>query len=356
MNKVDRRKKWPLQIVILASAVSTAQFFGLWFIFLAMTTNSNELQWAPLILQFSLNCCFIFLLVSMSYREFHLSRAVLSVRQTLQEEKQTFKFKEANLRLSKERVEAISKAKSEYLANLCHEFRTPMNAILGFSELLLNDSLTEEQQDYIETVYANSKHLLELIGDVLDLSKIESGQLEIVTEQFPLKKFIEDLEQLICPTIENKSLLFEVFLEENLPQTIIASHMHLRQCLINLISNAVRFTDSGSITLRLSGDSDGIYFDVSDTGIGISDEKFKRIFEPFMQAEKTTSHTFGGTGLGLAITKKLIELMGGGITVQSREGHGTTFTLYLPQDTKNMCDMPSALQAQKTDTDHPHSS
>ena len=329
-HKLERRQKWPPQVLILASAVSMAQFFGLWFIYLAMTSETTKLGWKPLILQFLLNYCFVFLLISMSFRAFHLSRMVTSARQTLQEERGKQKFREAGLRLSKERTEAASKAKSEYLANLCHEFRTPMNSIVGFSELLLNDSLTEEQQDYIETVYVNSKHLLDLIGNVLDFSKIESGQLEVVTESFLLETFIKDLDRIIRPTIEAKGLQFEVTLEGNLPKAIIASQMHLRQCLINLISNAVKFTDSGSVTLRLWDNSDGILFGVMDTGIGISKEKFEKIFKPFMQADKTTQLTHGGTGLGLTITKRLIELMGGTIMVESIEGRGTTFTLYLP--------------------------
>ena len=338
-NNIERRKKWPPQVLILAMAISMAQFFGMWYIYLVMTPETNDLRWTPLILQLLLNFCFAYLLISMSFRAFHLSRMVNAAHQTLQEEKRQKRFAEAHFRLSKERTEAEIKAKTEYMTNLSHELRTPMNAIVGFSELLLHESLTEEQQDYIRTVHANSKHLLGLINNVLDLSKIESGQLGLVPERLLLVTFINDIDRIIRPSIEAKGLRFEVNLGDDLPKEIIVSGVHLRQCLINLIGNAVKFTESGSITLRLQNKSNSIQFEISDTGIGISEENFEKIFEPFIQADKTTSHTFGGTGLGLAITKKLIELMDGTITVQSVEGQGTTFTLYLP------CENPVKINA-----------
>ncbi|MBE9180457.1 response regulator [Oculatella sp. LEGE 06141] len=246
-----------------------------------------------------------------------------------------------------EQLALTSKYKSEFLANMSHELRTPLNSLLILARLLGDNpdgNLSGKQVEYIRTIYSAGTDLLELINDILDLAKIESGTMSVEIEPLQLtdlKNYVEsNFEQLA----QTQNLTFRVELAENLPDTISTDARRLQQVLKNLLSNAFKFTDEGSITLRMApangsfvngtsdnGASSAIAFSVIDTGIGISPEKQAIIFEAFQQADGTTSRKYGGTGLGLSISRELAQLLGGWIELTSQLGQGSTFTLYLPQ-------------------------
>ncbi len=235
----------------------------------------------------------------------------------------------ANL-LANEAVIA-NNAKSEFLANMSHEIRTPMNSIIGFSDLLAEEELTEMQLKYVNMITSSSRHLLSLINDVLDFSKIEADRLKIEKVGFELRGFAEELRECLLPGARSKGLLFEFEVAADCPEVIKSDPTRLKQCLMNLISNAVKFTEKGYIKVRIKFDTDErLIIEVEDTGIGIAADKQELIFDPFTQADMSTTRHFGGTGLGLAITKKLIGLLGGEINLESKVGKGTTFILTLP--------------------------
>jgi signal transduction histidine kinase/CheY-like chemotaxis protein len=227
-----------------------------------------------------------------------------------------------------------NKAKSEFLANMSHEIRTPMNAIIGFSDLLAEEELTEEQESYLNTIINSSRNLLRLINDILDFSKIEAGKLQTEIIECTFEQFIGDIESFLRPMAAERGLDFHVLRCDDLPSVIFTDPVRLRQCLVNLTGNAIKFTDKGHVYINVSTerrtDKDYIRFDVEDTGIGIPAEKLGSIFEAFIQADGSTTRKFGGTGLGLTITKQLVELLGGTIAVSSTEGKGSVFTILLP--------------------------
>ncbi len=250
-------------------------------------------------------------------------------------------------------VMRASRYKSEFLANMSHELRTPLNSSLILAKLLAENpqgNLSAEQVRFSESIYSAGNDLLNLINDILDISKVEAGKLEVRPETCHLQRLADGIEQLFRPLTEKKKLQFSIDLEPGMPETIYTDRQRVEQILKNLLSNAVKFTDTGAVSLKVSRDSAGLAFRVTDSGIGIDANQQQLIFEAFHQADGTTSRRFGGTGLGLSISRTLAALLGGSIAVESTPGKGSTFTLYLPQtyDAASASLMPATTQASAT--------
>ena len=231
-------------------------------------------------------------------------------------------------------AEMANMAKSEFLANMSHEIRTPMNAIIGFSDLLADEDLTAEQKQDVNIIRDSGHNLLNLINDILDFSKIEAGQLDIESFDCSLEKILNSIKSMMKPMVEKKSLEFKISESNNLPTQIRTDPTRLNQCLINLVNNAVKFTEQGHVHINVSLiDKDHqqyIRFDVADTGIGIAKDRQEAIFESFTQEDGSTTRKYGGTGLGLTITKQLAELLSGELTLTSELEKGSVFSLTIP--------------------------
>ena len=234
------------------------------------------------------------------------------------------------------RAEEANMAKSQFLANMSHEIRTPMNAIIGFSDLLAEEQLTEEQKQDVNLIRESGHNLLDLINDILDFSKIEAKQLKVDKVECSLGRILSFIESTARLTADKKSLNFKIVEKSELPERIRTDPIRLRQCLINLTNNALKFTDKGHVYLNVSleyrqdGRQPYIRFDIEDTGIGIPREKQQTIFEAFVQADGSTNRKYGGTGLGLTISRQLTELLGGELRVASEVGKGSVFSLVIP--------------------------
>jgi signal transduction histidine kinase/CheY-like chemotaxis protein len=252
--------------------------------------------------------------------------------ETLIELHNQLKEKAAELEVQKQKAEESTKVKSQFLASMSHELRTPMNSILGLTELILEKAtIDDKNRERLEVVFNSGKRLMNLINDILDLSKIEAGKMEIRNENFMLEDLIEEIESNINPLVIDKKLTFRVFRESNTRLIVNTDKGKVTQVLINLLGNAVKFTEHGFVELHIAVLEEGkVRFEVSDSGIGISEEDQKIIFEEFRQIDGTTTRKYSGTGLGLAICKRIADLLKGSISVKSRMGSGTTFTFMVP--------------------------
>jgi len=255
---------------------------------------------------------------------------------------------EAELANARQVAEAANRSKSEFLANMSHEIRTPMTAILGFADLLAEDTDKPESINAVNTIRRNGEHLLRIINDILDLSKIEAGKLQIERTACSPVKIVADVASLMRVRADAKGLALQMEYEGPVPQTIETDPTRLRQVLINLVGNAIKFTETGSVRLLIRllqsvGKPPRLQFDVIDTGVGMTREQLSGLFRPFAQADRSTSHRFGGTGLGLAMSKRLAEMLGGGIAVHSSPGKGSTLSVTIdagPLDGVPMLDQP----------------
>ncbi|MFW5734526.1 MAG: ATP-binding protein [Oceanidesulfovibrio sp.] len=243
---------------------------------------------------------------------------------------------ETELRLAKAKAESASQAKTEFLANMSHEIRTPMTGIQGMLKLLENTELDSTQLEYVEMAQTSSNSLQELINDILDLSRIEANRLEIVPQPFNIRELVDKLMGIFRPLADQKGLKLDYTIENSLPEWCVGDQLRVRQVLFNLVGNAVKYTDEGSVTMNVrtmhttKGRGRMVMFHIADTGTGIPPDKLESIFQPFTQSDSSYARQMAGTGLGLTIVKKLVELMGGHVSIQSKQNEWSRVTLTLP--------------------------
>lgn len=255
------------------------------------------------------------------------------------------KLHEERLRQEKEKAERALEAKTHFLSNMSHEIRTPLNAILGFTEVLLEDEVDAEKRSFLDYIKNAGDGLLHIINDILEFSKLEAGKMKIKKESFSARTLIEEVEQIFKSEIEHKSLEFNYFLSSSVPEFLVQDAKRLRQILINIIGNSVKFTDEGSISVSIEYENGRLSLCIEDTGIGIPGDKVELIKKPFVQVENVKSSKNEGTGLGLSICQRLLDLMGGELRIESTYGEGTIVTIDL---SAKECDVRATSQEDVT--------
>jgi signal transduction histidine kinase len=281
---------------------------------------------------------------------------LLKSQATLNTQKAQLTEAMTKLRVTRDIAIEASDAKSRFLANMSHEFRTPLNAIIGYTELLLEEfeaSAPAQALEDLEKVQLSSRQLLDLVNDILDLAKIEAGKEFVSFSSVPLKMMVSESMDVVRHLAERNQNELIVEIEDSLKEVNVDPGK-LRRCLINLLSNASKFTNQGKITLKVWTENKSrgpyVFFSVTDTGIGMTPDEMDRVFDHFTQADETTTRRYGGSGLGLTITRKMIQLMNGDVSVASEKGKGSVFTIKLPQPSQNT----ESLEALDTETSPPN--
>jgi signal transduction histidine kinase/ActR/RegA family two-component response regulator len=272
----------------------------------------------------------LLLMISMLHGFFEAHRRAI---QNLDQQAKALEEQADQLRQAKSEAEAASRSRTDFIATVSHEIRTPMNGILGVAHLLAGTELSGEQRKYLDALRVSGEGLLSILGDILDFSKIEAGKLELRPESFAFATMCEECISVFAGIAQSKRLDIRMHLESGLPDFVFGDPLRLKQILINLIGNAVKFTDKGEVTLRaipLPERKDWVRFVVKDTGIGMSQATLRILFQPYTQADASSTRNYGGTGLGLAICNRLLGLMGGDIRVESSLGTGSEFSIQVP--------------------------